>query len=254
MSLGGAEQHPIGDDDRPPAPHLQHPQEEGQEQQLRLLGLAQLQQVSGYDVRVQTPLEGRIGQDQGVLLPVRVLVAEAVPVFDEGVVDAVGHHVHGPDAQHGTVHVEAVEHVVHVVVLLRRMEEDVLLVVCLQVLPGGHQETSGAAGGVYKDVIFDTSRSPEKCIKIAKTAGNKAFLAVFAILVVVQLAPLRCSRSAADAGIWAPVRLAQGKIKRFGQIKKYNYARKIFIRALNNTSTSSSVLDLPREIRTVPLA
>ena len=43
----------------------------------------------------------------------------------------------------------------------------------------------------YKDVIFDTSRSPEKCIKIAKTAGNKAFLAVFAVLVVVQLAPLR---------------------------------------------------------------
>ncbi|WP_305141064.1 hypothetical protein [Acutalibacter muris] len=44
---------------------------------------------------------------------------------------------------------------------------------------------------LYKDVIFDTSRSPEKCIKIAKTAGNKAFLAVFAVLVVVQLAPLR---------------------------------------------------------------
>ena len=76
---------------------------------------------------------------------------------------------------------------------------------------------AGVIGWVYKDVIFDTSRSPEKCIKIAKTAENKAFLAVFAVLVVVQLAPLRRSQSAADAGIWAPVRLAQGKIKRFGQ-------------------------------------
>ena len=44
------------------------------------------------------------------------------------------------------------------------------------------------------------------------------------------------------------------KLKGSAKLKKYNYARKIFIRALNNTSTSSSVLDLPREIRTVPLA
>lgn len=84
-----------------------------------------------------------------------------------------------------------------------------------------NKKTSTPASDLYKDVIFDTSRSPEKCIKIAKTAGNKAFLAVFAVLVVVQLAPLRRSRSAADAGIWAPVRLAQGKIKRYAKIKRF---------------------------------
>ena len=67
------------------------------------------------------------------------------------------------------------------------------------------EHTAAAAAGVKKDVIFDTSRSSEKCIKIVKTAGNKAFLAVFAVLVVVQLAPLRRSRSAADAGICGPV-------------------------------------------------
>lgn len=98
------------------------------------------------------------------------------------------------------------------------------------------------------------AQSPEKCIKKTKTAGNKTFLVVFAIFVVVQLAPSKHNRDVSDAGIWAPVRLSQGKIKEYGKIKKYNYARKIFIRALNNTSMSSSVLDFPREIRTVPLA
>ena len=44
------------------------------------------------------------------------------------------------------------------------------------------------------------------------------------------------------------------KLNGSGKIKKYNYARKIFIRAFNIASTSSSVLDFPREIRTVPLA
>ena len=42
--------------------------------------------------------------------------------------------------------------------------------------------------------------------------------------------------------------------KGWGKIKKYNYARKIFIRPFHIASTSSSVLDFPREIRTVPLA
>ena len=57
---------------------------------------------------------------------------------------------------------------------------------------------------LYKDVSFDTSRSPEKCIKIAKTAGNKAFLAVFAVLFGVQLTPSEHSRGMPDAGIWTP--------------------------------------------------
>lgn len=165
MGLGGAEQYPVGDDDRPPAAHLQHPQKEGQEQQFCFLGLAQLQQVGGHDVRVQASLEGRIGQNQGVFVPVRVLVAETVPVLDEGVVDAVGHHVHGPDAQHGAVHVEAVEHVVHVVAFLLPVEEDLLPAALLQVLPCRHQEAGGAAGRVYVLTDFDTK---EKALSGAK--------------------------------------------------------------------------------------
>ena len=117
VGLGRAEQHPVRHDDSAAPAHLEHPQEQRQEQKLRLFRFAQLQQVGGHDVRVQTALEGRIGQDEGVLLPIRVLVGQAVPVLDEGVFHPMGHHVHGPDAQHGAVHIEAVEHVVHVVVL-----------------------------------------------------------------------------------------------------------------------------------------
>jgi len=71
------------------------------------------------------------------------------------------------------------------------------------------------------------ARSPKTCIKIAKTAGNKAFLAVFAVFVGVQFAPSEHSRDVPDAGIWAPARLAQEKLKNMpklngsGKIKKY---------------------------------
>ena len=45
------------------------------------------------------------------------------------------------------------------------------------------------------------ARSPEKCIKIVKTAGNKEFLAVFTVFVGVQFAPSEHSRGVLDAGI-----------------------------------------------------
>ena len=153
---GGSEEHAVRHDAGAASAHLEHPQKQRQEQQLRLFSLADLQQIGGDDIRVQAAFEGGIGQDQGVFLPVRVLVGEAVPVLDEGIVHAVGHHVHGPDAQHGAVHVVAVEHVIHVMILVLAVEEHLLLAVFLQVVADRHQEAGGAAGRVYQDVIFDT--------------------------------------------------------------------------------------------------
>ena len=160
VGRGGAEEDAVGHDAGAAAAHPEHPQKQGQEQEFRLLGLADLEEIGGDDVRVQTPLEGGVGQDQGIPVPVRVLVGEAVPILDEGVVDAVGHHVHGADAEHGPVHVEAVEHVVEEVVLLPAVEEDLLLPVLLQVFPRRHQKARGAAGRVYKDAVFDTNEYP----------------------------------------------------------------------------------------------
>ena len=45
VCCGGAEEHAVRDDAGAAAAHLQHPQEEGQEEQLGLLGLADLQQI-----------------------------------------------------------------------------------------------------------------------------------------------------------------------------------------------------------------
>lgn len=113
--------------------------------------------------------------------------------------------------------------------------------------------------GSIKTQSLIQARSLEKCIKTAKTAGNKAFLAVFAAVVAIQLASPAAIRGAADAVVGAPGQRAQGKIKRYAKIKKcketkWFYAWKTFTRALNIASTSSPVFAFPSEIRIVPLA
>ena len=128
---GAAEQHAVRHDAGAAPAGFEHLEEQGQEQQLRLFGFAGFEQIGTDDFGVQAALEGWIGQDQAVFLPVRVLVAEAVPVLDEGIFHPVGHHVHGADAQHGAVHVEAGEHAVHVMGLVVPVEEDLRLAVLL---------------------------------------------------------------------------------------------------------------------------
>ena len=94
-----------------------------------------------------------------------------------------------------------------------------ILIVATDVLRRRNQEASRSACWIYKDVIFDTSPVTGKVYKIAKTAENKAFLAVFAVFVGVQFSPSEHSRGVPDAGIWAPARLAQGIIKKYAKIK-----------------------------------
>lgn len=53
------------------------------------------------------------------------------------------------------------------------------------------QQRAGAAGGVYKDVIFDTSPVAGKVYKIAKTAGNKAFSCDFRCICRCSICPIR---------------------------------------------------------------
>lgn len=129
VGRGGAKQHAVGDDAGAAAAHLQHPKEQRQEQQLGFLGFADLQQVGGHNIIVQRPLEGRVGQDKGILGPVRVLVGQAIPVFNKGIIHAVGHHVHGADAKHSTIHIKAMEHMVHVVLFVLAIEENLILAV-----------------------------------------------------------------------------------------------------------------------------
>ena len=143
-----SEEDTVGNDAGTPTAGLQHPQEQCQEQQLRLLGLADLQQVSGHRIRIQTALEGGIRQDQIELFLIRVLVAEAVPVLNEGAVHPVGHHIHGADAEHRAIHIVAKEHMVQEMILLPPVEEDFFFVVGHQVFFRCHQETGSTASRV----------------------------------------------------------------------------------------------------------
>ena len=109
-------------------------------------------------------------------------------------------------------------------------------VVCLHKFYGLHEHTAGTTAGFYKDVIFDKSL----------VAGK-----------VYVNSENRREQGVPYAGIWTPAQSiikSLPKLNSLGKIKKYNYTRIILIRAFNNTSISSSVLDFPRDIRTVPLA
>ena len=150
---GRAEQHPVRHDAGAPAAHFQHPQKQRQKQKLGLFGLAQFEQVRRNNVGVQAAFEGRIGQNQRIGFPVGVLVRKTVPVLDGRVVDAMGHHVHGADAQHRAVHIVAVEHPVHVMVFFLPVKEDLLFVFLFQVVPGLHQKAARAAGRVADDLV-----------------------------------------------------------------------------------------------------
>ena len=110
MGIGRAEEHAIGHDDGGAAAGLEQAQEERHEEQLGLLGLDDALEVLGGGLVIEAAGEGRIGEDEGVLLRV-VLVAlgQRVSVADVGVFHAVQEHVHAADAQHGAVEIVAVE-------------------------------------------------------------------------------------------------------------------------------------------------
>ena len=71
---GGTEEHAIGHDAGAATAHIQHLDEQGEEEQLGLFGFAYLEQIGRDGVVVQTALEGRVGQNERVLVPIRVLV------------------------------------------------------------------------------------------------------------------------------------------------------------------------------------
>ncbi len=152
MRRARAEQHAVGHDHGGAAAGLEQAQEERQEEQLGLLGLDDLQQVLGGVLVVEAAGEGRIGQQQRVLLLLAgVVLGERVAVADVGVLDAVQQHVHAADAQHGVVEVEAVEHALVEVLAQLGVVQDARVVLA-QVLAGRDQEARGAAGRVADDV------------------------------------------------------------------------------------------------------
>ncbi len=154
VGLARSEQHAVGHDDGSPAAGLEQAQEEREEEQLGLLGLDDLLQVLGGGLVVEAAGEGRIGEDQGVLLGVVVIgLGQRVPVADVGVLHAVQQHVHAADAQHGVVEVVAVEGALVEAAAGGGGLVDGVAVVLDEVLGGGDQEARRAAGRVADHVL-----------------------------------------------------------------------------------------------------
>jgi hypothetical protein len=110
-----------------------------------------IEQIFGHAFIIQRPSEGGIGQDEGVGFGgVAVVLGQAVAVVDVGLLDAVQHHVHGGDAQHGAVEIEAVKHIPLVMGAVDRTGED-FRVMAAQVFIAGDEETGRAAGWVADD-------------------------------------------------------------------------------------------------------
>ena len=150
---GRTEQHAVGDDTGTAPADAQHPQEQGQKQQLGFLGLADLQQIRRHGIGIQTAFEWRVGKNQRVFLLVRILVGQAVPILDKGTHNAVGHHVHRADPEHGAIHVVAEEHMVHIMVFLLAVEEDFFFPGFFQILARRNKKTGGAAGRVADHIV-----------------------------------------------------------------------------------------------------
>ena len=70
------------------------------------------------------------------------------------------HHVHSTDSQHSAVHIETMEHMIHIMVFVLPVKEDIFLSIIFQIFTGCHQKARCAACLIYKDAVFDTNEYP----------------------------------------------------------------------------------------------
>ena len=97
----------------------------------------------------------------------------------------MGHHVHRADAEHGSVHVVAEKHVVHIVILLLAVEEDFFFAVLLQVFTRRNKEAGSAAGRFWVHQLHHHADNMARGTELTVTAG----LADFAEQIFIGIAP-----------------------------------------------------------------
>ncbi len=129
VRLAGAEQHAIGHDHRRPAAELEQLQKQRHEQQLGFPGLHHPLQLAAGALVIERACEGRIGQNQGVLVLLSGAVfRERIAVAHIGVLHPMQAHVHRPDAQHRVVEIEAMEQAMVEVLQQLRIAEQIRMV------------------------------------------------------------------------------------------------------------------------------
>ena len=153
MARAVAKEYPIGHDGGTAATHGKHTGEESDKEEFGLLGIGDGQEGLADGLLVDAASERRIGKAEGVTPGVGVVGGKAVLVLYVGVVHAMQHQVHCPDAEHGLVGVEAVEHTVFVVVGILFLQE--LLLVVLGDILGTFDNEAGTAHCGVADGVFE---------------------------------------------------------------------------------------------------
>ena len=198
-----AKEHSIGNDNRASAAHAEHTQHQRQEQKLCLFGFANLEKVGRNGIVIQAPLKRRVRQNEGVLLFIGVLIGQTITVLNIGVVHSVRHHIHRANAEHGSIHIVAVEHTVHIVSFFLSIEEDLFLALFLEVVPCRHKKARRTAGRVADDFIgrgihqfHHHANNVARCAELTvqsrlRNFGKQVFVNVTADVGILKLRHLR---------------------------------------------------------------
>ena len=152
VRVGRAEEHAVGHDDGGASAGFEQAQEEGEEEQLGLLRLDDLQEILGGVFVVERSGKRRIGEDQRVFLFLaRVVLRQRVAVADVGIFHAVQQHVHAADAEHRVVEVEAVEKLMVEVTREFGVAKNLRMALA-QIFARRDEKTRRAAGRIAHDV------------------------------------------------------------------------------------------------------
>ena len=173
VRIGGTEQHAVRHDAGALAALFQHPQKQGQEQQLGLFRVGHGLQVVVDALGVNGAFEGRICQANGVSIPDLVLLGNAVLIVDFWVGDRVEHQVHGRKPQHGAVGVKAGKH--RAGKMLPLLIRHGIFIVAANIFCRCHQKARRAAGGIADGILRGR---PQKLHHHFNDVARRAKLAV----------------------------------------------------------------------------
>ena len=115
MGGAGAEEDSIGNDDGGLAALIEHSEDENEEEEFAFLGLHPAAKAGVHVIGIDRAFERGIRRDDGEAaagklgMPLGEAGVEGILVVDAGGLDAVEEKIHGRDAEHGLVEVEALE-------------------------------------------------------------------------------------------------------------------------------------------------
>ena len=182
MGFGRTEKYAIRYNAGTSSACFQHSYKQCQEKEFCLFGFADFQKICRYNIIIQASFEWWICQDQAVFFFIFVLVGKTVSIFDIRIADTVCHHVHCSDTQHRSVHIVAVEHMIHIVFFVFCIKQNFCFFLLSKVFTGLYQESGGTAGRVADQIIgfwihhfYHHFYNMTRCTKLSVYTGSCQF-------------------------------------------------------------------------------